>query len=107
MKKDFEIKTINSLSFYLKKAIKKLDKNKQIVQAMEEMGELIQQLAKEHNDKPRKRENLITELADVLIMLLQMIHLFSTPEEIVKEATKKVEKIKAYIEKQKEKNNGL
>lgn len=83
----------------LKKYAPLLDKDKQVIQAMEECGELIQALAKEKNDKPRDPENIKEEIGDVLIMTIQMMVYFSTEEETMEYIDKKMSRIKAYLEK--------
>lgn len=83
----------------LKEYVPLLDKDKQVVQAMEECGELIQALAKEINDKPRDKNNIKEEIADVMIMVTQMMIYFSNENEIKWYMEHKLQRIKDYLER--------
>jgi hypothetical protein len=59
----------------LEAAVNRYGAKKQITMAVEEMAELIQQLAKFINDRGNK-ENVCEEIADVSIMLDQLFLIF-------------------------------
>ncbi len=98
MWKDLKVKTIQEIINKLKVYTPQLNKEAQTIQAMEECGELIQAIAKELNDKPRDNENVKEEIADVLIMVIQMMFYFSTEKETIKYINKKITKIQNYLE---------
>ena len=69
----------------------------QVVKTIEELGELIQVLAKMHysiNDgygaTPELQENFIEELADVGIMLFQMGMIFNLEDDLIKKTEEKL-----------------
>ncbi len=82
----------------LRKVINKFGKEAQCRQVMEECAELIQATNKMlRNDADR--ENLITEISDVLLMTDQLKIMFKVKEkEIIKERFKTIEKLKGMVE---------
>lgn len=78
-------------------AINKYKPEKQKKKAVEELGELITAIAKED------RENIVEEIADVLIMIFQMIIIYSISKmEIVKWIVFKLKRLKERVRKEKE-----
>ena len=83
-----------------KKAIKTYGEKAQKLMAIEEMSELTKEICKDFRGK-LNRENLIEEMADVLIMLDQMLILYKiSGEEVGLMRIKKVERLKERLEKQ-------
>ncbi len=82
----------------LRKVINKFGKEAQCRQVMEECAELIQATNKMlRNDADR--ENLITEISDVLLMIDQLKIMFKVKErEITKERFDTIEKLKRMVE---------
>jgi len=82
----------------LRKVINKFGKEAQCRQVMEECAELIQATNKMLRDDA-DRENLITEISDVLLMIDQLKIMFKVKErEIIKERFKTIEKLKGMVE---------
>ena len=72
----------------------------QKLMAIEEMSELTKEICKDFRGK-LNREHLIEEMADVLIMLDQMLLLYKiSGEEVGLMRIKKVERLKERLEKQ-------
>lgn len=83
-----------------KQAIKTYGEKAQKLMAIEEMSELTKEICKDFRCK-LDRENLIEEMADVLIMLDQMLILYKiSGEEVGLMRIKKVERLKERLEKQ-------
>ena len=82
----------------LRKVINKFGKEAQCRQVMEECAELIQATNKMlRNDADR--ENLITEISDVLLMIDQLKIMFKVKEkEIIKERFDTIEELKRMVE---------
>ena len=82
----------------LRKVINKFGKEAQCRQTMEECAELIQATNKMlRNDADR--ENLITEMSDVLLMIDQLKIMFKVKErEITKERFNTIEELKRMVE---------
>ena len=83
-----------------KQAIETYGVRAQKLMAIEEMSELTKEICKDFRGK-LNRENLIEEMADVLIMLDQMLILYKiSGEEVGLVRVKKVERLKERLEKQ-------
>lgn len=83
-----------------KQAIKTYGEHAQKLMAIEEMSELTKEICKDFRGK-LNREHLIEEMADVLIMLDQMLVLYKiSGEEVGLMRIKKVERLKERLEKQ-------
>ena len=82
-----------------KQAIKTYGEHAQKLMAIEEMSELTKEICKDFRGK-LDREHLIEEMADVLIMLDQMLILYKiSGEEVGLMRIKKVERLKERLEK--------
>lgn len=82
------------------KAIELYGEKAQKLMAIEEMSELTKEICKDFRGK-LDREHLIEEMADVLIMLDQMLILYKiSGEEVGLMRIKKVERLKERLEKQ-------
>jgi len=79
------------------KACESFDNKQQIIKAIEEMAELSKELAKELNDNGNE-DNIREEIADVLIMMEQMVFLFDVKNEIAKWRENKLFKLAKLIE---------
>lgn len=83
-----------------KQAIETYGVRTQKLMAIEEMSELTKEICKDFRGE-LNRENLIEEMADVLIMLDQMLILYKiSGEEVGLMRIKKVERLKERLEKQ-------
>lgn len=83
-----------------KQAIDTYGVRAQKLMAIEEMSELTKEICKDFRGK-LNREHLIEEMADVLIMLDQMLLLYKiSGEEVGLMRIKKVERLKERLEKQ-------
>ena len=83
-----------------KQAIDLYGEKAQKLMAIEEMSELTKEICKDFRGK-LDREHLIEEMADVLIMLDQMLLLYKiSGEEVGLMRIKKVERLKERLEKQ-------
>nr|DAK39232.1 MAG TPA: nucleoside triphosphate pyrophosphohydrolase [Caudoviricetes sp.] len=83
-----------------KKAIETYGEKAQKLMAIEEMSELTKEICKDFRGK-LNREHLIEEMADVLIMLDQMLLMYKVSgEEVRLMRIKKVERLKERLEKQ-------
>lgn len=83
-----------------KQAIETYGVSAQKLMAIEEMSELTKEICKDFRGK-LDREHLIEEMADVLIMLDQMLLLYKiSGEEVGLMRIKKVERLKERLEKQ-------
>ena len=83
-----------------KQAIDLCGEKAQKLMAIEEMSELTKEICKDFRGK-LDREHLIEEMADVLIMLDQMLLLYKiSGEEVGLMRIKKVERLKERLEKQ-------
>lgn len=83
-----------------KQAIETYGVRAQKLIAIEEMSELTKEICKDFRGE-LNRENLIEEMADVLIMLDQMLILYKiSGEEVGLMRIKKVERLKERLEKQ-------
>lgn len=91
-----EIKIIDTY----KQAIETYGVRAQKLMAIEEMSELTKEICKDFRGK-LNREHLIEEMADVLIMLDQMLLMYKVSgEEVRLMRIKKVERLKERLEKQ-------
>lgn len=82
------------------KAISTYGEKAQKLMAIEEMSELTKEICKDFRGK-LNREHLIEEMADVLIMLDQMLLLYKiSGDEVGLMRIKKVERLKERLEKQ-------
>jgi NTP pyrophosphatase (non-canonical NTP hydrolase) len=79
------------------KACEEFGYNPQIAKAIEEMAELSKELAKELNDNGNE-DNIREEIADVMIMMEQMVFLFDVNNEIAKWRENKLHKLAKIIE---------
>lgn len=83
-----------------KQAISAYGEKAQKLMAIEEMSELTKEICKDFRGK-LNREHLVEEIADVLIMLDQMLLLYKIGgEEVGLMRIKKVERLKERLEKQ-------
>ena len=83
-----------------KRTIELYGEHAQKLMAIEEMSELTKEVCKDFRGK-LNREHLIEEMADVLIMLDQMLILYKiSGEEVGLMRIKKVERLKERLEKQ-------
>ena len=83
-----------------KQAIEEYGVRAQKLMAIEEMSELTKEICKDFRGK-LNREHLVEEMADVLIMLDQMLLLYKiSGEEVGLMRIKKVERLKERLEKQ-------
>lgn len=88
-----------------KQAIKTYGEHAQKLMAIEEMSELTKEICKDFRWK-LDREHLIEEMADVLIMLDQMLILYKiSGEEVGLMRIKKVERLKERLKKQNDEIN--
>ena len=88
-----------------KQAIETYGVRAQKLMAIEEMSELTKEICKDFRGK-LDREHLIEEMADVLIMLDQMLLLYkSRGEEVGLMRIKKVERLKERLKKQNDEIN--
>lgn len=72
----------------------------QALQAIQEMAELIKELTDNINDGEDNLEEIENETADVLVMALQLIHLYKM-DNIVKIMLKKIKRQKKRMKKEK------
>ena len=79
------------------KACASFDNKQQIIKAIEEMAELSKELAKELNDNGNE-DNIREEIADVMIMMEQMVFLFDVKNEIAKWRENKLFKLAKLLE---------
>ena len=79
------------------KACEEFDNKQQIIKAIEEMAELSKELAKELNDNGNE-DAIREEIADVMIMMEQMVFLFDVKNEIAKWRENKLFKLAKLIE---------
>lgn len=79
------------------KAIETFNHKEQIIKVIEEMAELSKELAKELNDNGNE-DNIREEIADVMIMMEQMVFLFDVKNEIAKWRENKLFKLAKLIE---------
>jgi len=91
-------KTIDPKPIY-QKAIKKFGTPIQIVVCIEELSELIKELTKDIRDKGNI-EHIAEEIADVTIMLEQMILIFDCDVEVQNYRLQKLERLKQLLEKE-------
>jgi len=78
-------------------AADKFETTQQIIKAIEEMAELSKELAKELNDNGNE-DAIREEIADVMIMMEQMVFLFDVKNEIAKWRENKLFKLAKLIE---------
>ena len=82
-----------------KQAIDLYGEKAQKLMAIEEMSELTKEICKDFREKPN-RENLIEEMADVLIMLDQMLLMYKiSGDEIQQMRERKIERLKGRMDK--------
>lgn len=81
----------------LKKAITKYGCTAQITMAVEEMAELLNAIAKEHRGRVTPYD-IITEIADVTIMMWQMALIYGE-QDVEMEIKRKIERLKERLEK--------
>ena len=79
------------------KACEEFGSKHQIAKAIEEMAELSKELAKDLNDNGNE-DNIREEIADVMIMMEQMVYLFDVKNEIAKWRENKLFKLAKLIE---------
>lgn len=60
----------------IQQIINKYDKNSQVLQTVEEMSELTKELIKNINRNKDNEAEIILEIADVQIMLMQLIEIY-------------------------------
>lgn len=66
----------------LQQAVDTWEKNSQVDVAVEEMSELTKALIKERRGAPGARQDILEEMADVIIMLMQLLMIFGGREEV-------------------------
>lgn len=76
---------------YIKDIADHYGRENQAHKAIEECGELIAELAR-LKDERFSRKGIITEIADVQIMCIQLRHLFDCEEEVEAEIDRKIER---------------
>ena len=82
-----------------KQAIETYGTRAQKLMAIEEMSELTKEICKDFREK-LNRENLIEEMADVLIMLDQMLLMYKiSGDEIQQMRERKIERLKGRMDK--------
>lgn len=82
-----------------KQAIDLYGEKAQKLMAIEEMSELTKEICKDFREK-LNRENLIEEMADVLIMLDQMLLMYKiSGDEIQQMRERKIERLKGRVDK--------
>lgn len=86
-----------------KKALETYGTEPQVYMVFEECGELINALAKYHRGRANERD-IITELADVSIMVEQMATMINY-DEYLKEKDNKIIRLKERLEKHGHKDN--
>ena len=97
---ELKIMTNREIINTYKQAIALYGEKAQKLMAIEEMSELTKEICKDFRGE-LNRENLIEEMADVLIMLDQMLILYKiSGEEVGLMRIKKVERLKERLEKQ-------
>lgn len=69
----------------LRKAVEKYGKNAQVIQAIEEMSELTKELIKNINRGKENEKEIILEIADVQIMIFQLIMIYSKEDKDLNE----------------------
>ena len=60
----------------IQQIVNKYDKNSQVLQTVEEMSELTKELIKNINRNKENEAEIILEIADVQIMLMQLIEIY-------------------------------
>lgn len=60
----------------IQQILNKYDKNQQVLQTVEEMSELTKELIKNINRNKENEAEIILEIADVQIMLMQLIEIY-------------------------------
>ena len=83
------------------KMIEKNGKNKQVLVAVEEMQELSKELLKNVNRDVKNRKEILEELADVLLMSMQLITIYNIDGEEIEKVWE--EKIKRVIDNENKK----
>lgn len=83
------------------KMIEKNGKNKQVLVAVEEMQELSKELLKNVNRDVKNRKEILEELADVLLMSMQLITIYNIDGEEIERVWE--EKIKRVIDNENKK----
>ncbi len=75
-------------------------KEAQVMMALEEMSELSKELLKDINRKQCNRDNIVAEMADVLILMEQLKYIYGVGEDEIHAVLKvKTAKGKAYLDK--------
>ena len=91
-------KETNNLDYQvLKDAVEKFGELPQIIMAMEEMSELTQALSKYIRGKDNQ-DNIAEEIADVYIMLSQLMLMFNNGYEVDEYIGKKIKRLKEMLE---------
>ena len=83
------------------KMIEKNGKNKQVLVAVEEMQELSKELLKNVNRNVENRKEILEELADVLLMSMQLITIYNIDGKEIEKVWE--EKIKRVIDNENKK----
>ena len=83
------------------KMIEKNGKNKQVLVAVEEMQELSKELLKNVNRDVKNRKEILEELADVLLMSMQLITIYNIDGKEIEKVWE--EKIKRVIDNENKK----
>jgi len=95
----------NDFEIVLKDAIDTFGEDLQMMVAIEEMAELTKVLSKvaRYGMQDRLREKAVEEIADVTIMMLQLMMIFDIPDDILcKEMSRKVKRLEEGISRRKE-----
>ena len=78
----------------LQKIIQRFGREAQTIKAIEEMGELIVELTKRLNGSESNRSQLLGELADVQVMIWQMVLIYSSEEQFERRINAKLQRTK-------------
>jgi len=96
----------NDFENVLKDAIDTFGEDLQMMVAIEEMAELTKVLSKvaRYGMQERLRDKAVEEIADVTIMMIQLMMIFDIPDDILcKEMSRKVKRLEEGISRRKEK----
>lgn len=95
----------NDFEEVLKDAIDTFGEDLQMMVAIEEMAELTKVLSKvaRYGMQERLREKATEEIADVTIMMIQLMMIFNIPDEVLcKEMSRKIKRLKEGVDRRKE-----
>jgi NTP pyrophosphatase (non-canonical NTP hydrolase) len=78
----------------LQEIIKKFGQESQTIKAIEEMSELVVELTKRLNGSESNRSQLLGELADVQVMIWQLVIIYSSEERFDRRINAKLQRTK-------------